>query len=633
MAKYFVEVAKFDGGLNTKNSPMNLPSNQSPLLNNVTFDDYGAVGTRKGKTALTSLGSGIIDGMEKFSTDSGQHYLVVACSGAMWQAASGASFSSIPSAASIFTAGVDVTMFQTKKYLVQTNGYVRPYKFDGTYYTNFGPSAPVGVATAACAGAGNLTGTYQYVFTGINSWQVESNYGSATTTYTWTSGQATLSSIPSFPVSAGVNQIGIYRTSGAVSGLYYRVATVSNGVSGYTDNVADSLLGTSSLHPEAPLDNGVMPPCKYLTEHLGYVFAAGDPSNPNRLYFSQGGQPETFPSENFIDIGPGDGYPITGISAYTNSIIIQKNDGFGDGEVYMLYMPDSTGASDSSNWYVVKSPSAYGGQSGKALAFFGNLLAFVNKNGMFALEGANIALSASDTNSGKFTVDSHSFDIEPDILGFKQSLMPSAAMINYKNKLWLSVPSGSSSTTNDKIYQYDYVRASNSDRTRGAWSVFDTHSLNNFAEYQGQLYGGSAKDGTIYTLDYGYNDNGSAIDSYYVTAPVSGLPEHKDFVKVWRWVILTISCYGKYFMTVSYILDFEDLVGTPIQVSLDGGGMYWGTGIWGKSKWGAGAALVKRKVYLNAVSKDIQLRFETNQKDVYWKVHKAQFVYNLRSMR
>jgi hypothetical protein len=212
--------------------------------------------------------------------------------------------------------------------------------------------------------------------------------------------------------------------------------------------------------------------------------------------------------------------------------------------------------------------------------------------------------------------------------------MSKTAGINYKNKLWFAVPHSSSSTKNDRIYQYDYVRASDSDRNKGAWSVFDTHDLNNFAEYQGQLYGGSATDGTIYTLDYGWNDNGAAIDSYYITAPISGLPEHKDFVKVWRWVILTISCMGKYFMHVYYILDFDTGSGTEtFPVSLDGGGMYWGTGIWGVSKWGPGVALVKRKVYLNCVSKDIQLKFETNEKDVYWKVHKAQLVYNLRSMR
>jgi hypothetical protein len=326
------------------------------------------------------LGSGVIDGLEKFSTDTGQHYLVAACSNAVWQAASGASFTSIPSAAGLYTAGVDVTMFQVNKVLCLVNGYKRPYKWDGAYYTHFGSSAPVGQATAVTNSNGVLTGTYKYVFTGINSWQVESNYGTTTTDYTFASMDAAITSIPSFPVSAGVDEIGIYRTSGTASGIFYRVTTVSNGVSGYTDNVADSLLGTSSLHPEAPLDNGVMPNCKYLCEHLGYLFAAGDPSNPNRLYFSVGGTAETFPSENFIDSGPGDGYPITGISSYTNSIIIQKNDGFGNGTVYMLYMPDSTGATDASNWYVIKSPSAYGGQSGKALPFFNNLLIAVESS-------------------------------------------------------------------------------------------------------------------------------------------------------------------------------------------------------------------------------------------------------------
>jgi hypothetical protein len=650
MAKYVCEVAKFDGGLNTKNSVMNLALNQSPDLLNVTFDDFGAVGTRQGKSSLTSLGSAPIDGMTQFGAG-GYYYFVAAQSGDVWKSpATATTFSVIPSAVSVFAAGYDVEMFQTESKLCMVNGQTRPYKWDGTYFTHFGPSAPMGVPAVTNLGAsGLLTGSYHYVFTGINSWSVESDYGSATSTYSIVSGQILLTGIPSYPLSAGVNEIGIYRNSAGVSDLFYRVGTVANGTLGFGDDVPDSILGTTSLYPEAPLDNGVMPNCKYLCENLGYLFAAGDIAHPERLYFSQGGQNETFPSENWIDIGNGDGYPITGIASYTNSIIIEKNDGFGDGSTYMLYMPDSTSASGAANWYVVKAPTAYGGQSHKALVFFNNVLAFINKKGVYALEGANIAMSASDSNSGTFMADSKSFDIESEIFLMPNSLIPKAAGIDYKNKVWFSVPTTQSGLiwgvgswgidkwgtggTNNRIYQYDYARI-NADRTQGAWSIFDAHELNSLAIYEGQLYGGSATDGKIYALDVGWDDDGAAIDSYYVTAPIYGLPEHKDFVKVWRWAWVTIECYGKYFMTISYILDFESGTGTPIPVSLDGGGMIWGVGIFGVSKWGPGVAILKKKIYFrNSVSRDIQLRFSTDEIGKYWKVHKVQLVYNLRSMR
>jgi len=629
MSKYQYEIPVFDGGLNTKNNAGSLPPNQSPDLLNVVFDDYGAVGTRNGQAIFNTapIGSAVIDGIISYKKNNLTSYLVVACNGSIHYA-SGTTFISLPSSTGIYTSGVDVSFLTSKDFLVISDGYARPYKWDGTYFTNLGVSAPSNCLLASGA-SGILTGAYQYVLTGVNSAGAESNYGTAAS-LTVASGQINISGIPSYPVSAGVNYLYLYRNTATVSGVYYLVTAITNGTTSYVDNQADSTLVT-----QAPIDNGIMPKCKYTTQYQGRIFAAGNTANPMRLFFSEPDSPEIWPSVNYLDINSGDGYPITGISSFSNSIIIQKNDDNGNGSVYLLYIPDSTGATGTDNWYLVKSPTAYGGQSGKALVFFNNVLAFINAKGVYALSGQDLAQSAADSNVGRFATDSHSFDIEPSILAMNQSKIKGIAAVAYKNKLWFSVPSSAASTKNDAIYQYDYLRISNSDQNTGAWSKFDTHTINNFTDHAGNLYGGSSvANGYVYQLDTTHNDIGAAINSYYVTSIISGAIEHKDNTKIWRFLIVWFECTGAWNLKIEYLLDSGLTYSDPIYISLSPGGALWGTAIYNLNNWGGGLTRQKTKVGLfGATSKDIQFKFSTNTIDNYWKIHKIQVQYNLRSVR
>jgi hypothetical protein len=628
--KYQIEVSTFDGGLNTKNNAGSLPPNQSPDLYNVIFDDYGAVGTRLGQSILNSaaIGSAVIDGLASYKKNSLTSYLVASCGGTIYYA-SGTTFVAIPSSTALYTAGVDTTFLTSHDFLVVSNGYVKGYKWDGTYFTQLGNSAPSNCSIASGA-SGVLTGSYTYVLTAVNSHLAESDYGTVCSSATISSGRINITGIPTYAASAGVNYLNLYRNTATVSGVYYLVTAVTNGITSYVDNQADSTLVIT-----VPTDNGIMPKAKFLTQYQGRVFAAGDPSQPMRLYFSEPAEPEKWPSVNYLDINDGDGYPITGISSFSNSIIIQKNDDNGNGSVYLLYIPDSTGATGTDNWYLVKSPSAYGGQSGKALVYFNNLLAFINAKGVYALSGQDLAQSAADSNIGRFAVDSHSFEIEPNIKAMKQSMIKNIAAVNYKNKLWFSVPSASTSTKNDAIFQYDFLRISNSDKNTGAWSVFDAHNINNFAEHAGNLYGGSSvANGYVYQLDTGYNDVSSAINSYYLTSGINGLQEHKDNQKVWRFLIVWYEATGVWNLKVEYLLDYGVTYSDPIYINLTSGGSIWGTAIYNVSNWGGGITKKKAKVGLfGAISRDIQFKFSTDTASQYWKIHKIQVLYNIRSIR
>ena len=627
--KYQLEVPVFDGGLNTKNNPSSLPSNQSPDLLNVIFDDFGAVGTRNGLSSfVTNIASAPIDGLSAYNKNDNTSYLVAACNGSLWYLSTN-SFAPISDSANVYSTGRDVAFLQYHNVLIATDGYAKPYKWNGTNFNQLGAPVLPNNATLINYGNGSLSGTYTYAFTGTTSSLAEGDYGSSTASITVSSATIQVNNIPIYPATAGVNYVNVYRNTALASDIYNLVTSVVNGTSSIIDNTPDAQLVTV-----APSDNGQMPACKYICQYGGYVFAAGDPNHPMWLYFSNGGQPEIWTSTDYISVGDGDGYPITGIAAFGNSIIIHKNDMNGNGSIYVLYMPDSTGISGSDNWYLIKSPSQWSGQSGKALAFFSNMLAFFNKNGVFAMSGQDLALASANDNAGRFQADSHSFDIEPTILNANQTKIGSSAMAMHKNKIWLAYADGSSGQ-NNKVLQYDFARISNPDRTNGAWSLFDGHNINNFAEFGGNLYGGSSKpDGIVYQLDIGHNDNGNAINSYYTTAAISGAPEHRDHQKVWRWLYLWIECEGDFNMTLKYFLDFQMGSGRSISVNLSSGGSNWEEFLWGVGVWGGGLARKKIKIGLfGDESKDIQFQFLINTLNLYWKVHKLMVVYNLRSLR
>lgn len=629
--RYSVPVLAFDGGLNTKGQATNLPINQSPDLQNVVFDDYGAVETTLGYAKLnaTAIATAAIDGIHSYVQNDGTQKLIAACNGTVHYA-SGTAFVAIPGATSVFTAGVAMDFLTTDNKLICVNGYKRPYKWNGTDFTHCGPSAPTGTASAVCSGSGVLSGSFRYALTAVNSYNVESDYNVLSPTLTVALGKITVATIPIYPASAGVNELFLYRNTAGAAGVYFRVTALTNGVTSYVDNNADA-----SLLLDPPSDNGVMPPCKYIASYRNRLFAGGDPNYPMRLYWTDPGEPETWPEVNYLDVDSGDGLPISGLRVYENGLIIHKNNASGQGFIYVLLMPDSVGSTSSTNWFINRTKSAWGGVSHRAQTEFGNLLGFLNRYGWFAFEGQNIATSVADSSVGRFEVDSHSFDIEPDVFDFNTSYLTKSAAITYKNKVWIAVAKGSSATVNNKIYMYDFVRATSQTRQVGAWGVLSGPGVSCFAVHNGSLYGGSsASDGFVYQLDTGHTADGSAIDSYYKTAEISGLPEHRNYTKVWRYLFLTIECSGNWNMILSYIRDALNESGTSVNVNLYGGGSLWGAMVWGVDPWGGGNNRKRVRVVLrNCVGKTIQFKFANNTADQYFKVHEVEIAYNLRSQR
>jgi len=633
--KSVMKLETFDGGLNTKASPIQLDLEQSPDCQNVEFTDFGAVATVEGfSTPYDAIASAVVDGCWGFVRASGTAKLVAQCNGNT-NRLSGTAWVVVTESTGVFTAGVDVHGIDAADNLILMNGNAKSMKYNGSQYTKFGVSAPTATLTVATdATAGNLTGDYNWVYSKVNTAQVEGNYSPATATYTAVGEEALVSGIPTAAVSDGVDEYFLYRNTAAAAGIYYRVTAISNGVTSFTDNIADSTLLT-----EADTDSMAPRNCKFAVFFQGTFFMAGETDNPSYLWYSEVNEPEHFKSTNFVRIGDGDGMVITGVSIAANSVIIDKADKLGNSAKFALYTSDSFGVTSPDNWYLIQTDSSWGSESNKGIVKYNNLQAFPNRDGFYGFTGNDIIQAPSETNLGRLKVDSLSFDIEPDVMAFKKSLLPKIAGINFNNKIWWAVPSTSSSTENDVVYSFDYVRASTTDRVTGAWGRLTSPSVNNWTIHEDELYGGSSvADGQIYKMEDTVNYDGSAIDSYYITAPFAGDKKHENWIKLWRYAYIIVEASGDWEMNLNYIVDFDKDGGTRADVDLSpdsDGGFLWGTGLWDAVNWSSDGVARKRvRVPLgNSVGQYLQFKFWTNAIDRYWKVHRIEVFYKLRGAR
>ena len=617
-----------DGGQNNKFERSIIDDSESPSCQNVIFDN-GSVATREGITKLNTLsvGSFACDGIYTRRANTGAETMVVFFGGTAMTLGT-TTFTTIPSAQSVFTAGVRVAGMQYENHLFVGNGFVVPYKYNGTDWTRHGVYPPTTTMSVASNGAGNLAGDYRYKVTFVNSQAVESDVGPATATFavTATGGQTTLTSIPTATVSWGVSQRYIYRTDAGGS-TFKRIATLSdNTTTTYNDNIASSSAGVS-----APVDNGVPPFYNACIYHQNRLFM-NDQANPNLVWYSELGEPYTVASTNFDLFGDASADLVKGFAIYDNSIIV-----FCENSEWMWYMSDT----DPDNWRKIQIRSSYGSKSPFGAVRYENKVlfpAFQNSKlvGFAAIAGDSIEPSASLLTVSAAGSEMQSDRIEPDIFQIQSAYAGNISAIIYKNKAYLAVTYGDGATTNNRVYVFDFS-ISNLNRKNPAWSPFLTVNAAQMTVYNGNLYfGSSITDGFVHRLNSGtYSDNGSAINSFFWTKEFSGRNGHQTLEKDFRSVDLLVDKSGEFYMNLTYRVDSDSGDGTTVLVNLSSGATLWNNFNWGSANWGAGAEQEEISVPLgSARGKRIQFKFDNqNIAGQNFKVHGINFTYNIRGKR
>jgi hypothetical protein len=461
----------FDGGLNTKHERALLPDNESPSCQNVVFD-RGAVETRQGVTKLntTAVGSFVFDGLYTRRADDLTETMCAFAGGTMWTLGT-TTFVTVPSAQSVFTAGVRVGTTQYENHMFIGNGSVIPYKYNGTNFTRHGVYPPTATATAASAATGAALASgasYTYKFTYVNSFSVEGDVGPATTFVVTANsmGNIALTGIPVAPTSWGVSSRRIYRTENGGS-TFKRLATISdNSTTTYDDGLTDASLGTT-----APTDQGVPPLYSTCIYHQNRLFV-NDPSNPNYVWYSDLAEPYTFGATNFVRVGDGSSDLVKGFGIYENSVVV-----FCEKSIQLIYMPST----DETGWSVIRAKSAFGSKSPFGIVSVENKLLFpAMQNDKFVgfgkLSGGALEPSTTELTISTAGSELTSDRIEPDMFSVVETYVPNISGIVYKNKAYLAV-TYSSGTTNNRIYVMDFSASNIKKAQRESWVPWNRNGL------------------------------------------------------------------------------------------------------------------------------------------------------------
>lgn len=160
-------------------------------------------------------------------------------------------------------------------------------------------ATPITLPTIVATSSSGLgIGVYNWVYTHYNKVDGTESAPSPLGTVTTTAGQQrALLSVMDNSTDPQATHKRIYRT--VVGGaIYYRVDEITNIKTTYTDSTTDANLGlildTASY--------AVIPSTSILMVYKDRIYAAGDPGNPFRLYFTEATYPERYNSDyNYLD--------------------------------------------------------------------------------------------------------------------------------------------------------------------------------------------------------------------------------------------------------------------------------------------------------------------------------------------
>jgi hypothetical protein len=173
-------------------------------------------------------------------------------------------------------------------------------RWDNMYITDEGRLTAVGDGSADK----NLAaGDHQYETTYVSKFGHESNAGPAFTVTNTSGEQNNLTNIPT-STDPQVIARKIYRTVEGGNILLYLTTIEDNVTTTYTDNTDSLSLGSTNPPEEGSvnLDNSPPPKAGIIKVWKRTVFLAGDPTNPETVFFSEDDTPEGYPVLNAVTL-------------------------------------------------------------------------------------------------------------------------------------------------------------------------------------------------------------------------------------------------------------------------------------------------------------------------------------------
>lgn len=304
-------------------------------------------------------------------------------------------------------------------------------------------------------------------------------------------------------VYASGNQLYIYNNAGGSTVITGSPASFTTNQQWDFDEYQDTVYGgngTDALisyngSPSGGLaivNSGIMP--QFVKVHKNRVYCVN--KNSSTLYFSDAGDPTSFPVNNFIQINTNDGQNITGLSVILDNLIIFKSD-----SVWIL-TGDPLGAGNTTtigNLQLRQANSSVGCSAFRTIQLVDQDLFFMHVSGIYVLQNYSAQLVTPGLN---FT--------------FKNQMNPGFVNLcwgiynNAEKKYLLGYPS-SVSTTPDSIIGYDMLV-----KQPFTWDDHPGSCAVNyrFSGLTDSILMGDPVQGNIYELIQGYfdiaGDNGTA---------------------------------------------------------------------------------------------------------------------------
>lgn len=286
-------------------------------------------------------------------------------------------------------------------------------------------------------------------------------------------------------------------------------------------NAAESTKKMTSTGTESAL-GGSPPNAKYFATWLGRVWAAGNATFPNRLYWSAVNNEADWTTSGDagnIDIDKDSGDNITGIMVSGNRLLIFKNSSI---HQFSFTSPQSN--------RVDPITTKVGTISGWSCVDVDGVIVFLHGAG-----GWRKGVYALDQNNGLKLL---SKDITPTFEGITATAFQTSCAAFYKNSYWLSID-GSASGANDTILTLNLQT--------GAWSYYTgIPAASLYADTRlgtVRLFAGNASAGTVMQPDNGTDDNGSAINFAWRSKHFSfGKPENRKTIQDLHFMGKTQTC-------------------------------------------------------------------------------------------
>lgn len=463
--------------------------------------------------------------------------------------------------------------------------------------TNFGFGAPPAAATFNANTNGTMTvGNYFYKFVYFNSGTSHKGNPSPNPAVMATLADPNDGIIINIPadgaVDTQVDEVIVYRTlvNAPVNSDYFRISG-THAYTGSAITVTDTKPDAELLAERLQFDNDIPPKFTMVVTDSVYIYYAGDPANPSRVWRSKALDPESVPVLSFTDVRKNDGDVIRalGITEHKQVVAFKQNSKF-----RILNIP-------------------------------GGLISnrFINNRGTFNTETIRqipIGLVYENYDSIWVFNGSRDINIGRNIRSELRLLASVGASLNligydeFDSTIRVAVVAAGQATTGvEHVY----------DLREGVWSkhkeVYTATGLYIISNQPVDVHGNV--DGFVMKHDTsGINDDDGADIDGFVKTPFEDMGR-PDRLKKFRTFILWLGAEGTYDLSIRFIKAYGITEGNEVLVPLASGSV-WGTFVWGVDTWGAESLLrIEIPVPLaDRIAPALQARMGTSKKDQRFRI-------------